>query len=129
MALYLDSSALVKLVVREAESAALRRLLRAHPVRVSSALARVEVTRAVRAQGPAVRARAQAVLTRVRLLRIDDDILATAAMLDPKVLRSLDAIHLASASALGAELDALVSYDARMRDAAAILGYPTLAPA
>lgn len=129
MALYLDSSAIVKLVVREAESAALRRLLRAHPVRVSSALARVEVTRAVRAQSPAVRARAQAVLTRIRLLRIDDDILSTASMLDPGVLRSLDAIHLASASALGAELDALVTYDARMRDAAAILGYPTLAPA
>ncbi len=76
-----------------------------------------------------MRARAQAVLARIRLLRIDDDILATASMLDPGVLRSLDAIHLASASTLGAELDAIVTYDARMRDAAEILGYPTLAPA
>jgi hypothetical protein len=128
MAVYLDSSALVKLVVREAESAALRRFLRSHPIRVSSALARVEVTRAVRSQGTGARLRAQAVLSRVRLLQIDDDILSTAAQLEPGVMRSLDAIHLASARVFGAEMEALVTYDTRMRDAAAMLGFAVVAP-
>jgi len=129
MAVYLDSSALVKLVVKEAESTALRRFLRSHPIRVSSALARVEVTRAVRAQGPDAQLRAQAVLSRIRLLRLDDETLSTAAQLDPGVLRSLDAIHLASARAFGAEMEALVTYDARMREAAALLGFAVFAPA
>ena len=129
MAVYLDSSALVKLVVREAESAALRRFLRSHPIRVSSALARVEVTRAVRAHGPEAQLRSQAVLSRIRLLRIDDDILSEAAQLDPGILRSLDAIHLASARAFGGEMEGVVTYDARMREAAALLGYEVFVPA
>ena len=129
MAIYLDSSAIVKLVVREAGSAALRRLLAHDPVRVSSALARVEVIRAVRAHGPDVRARAELVLSRIRLLQIDDEVLAAAADLDPGVLRSLDAIHLASALALGAALTCAVTYDARMATAATHLGIPVVAPA
>lgn len=129
MAIYLDSSALVKLVIREVESVALRRFLRAHPIRVSSALASVEVIRAVRGQGAEAQARAQAVLARIRLLRIDDDILLTAAGLDPGVLRTLDAIHLASARAFGTELEGVVTYDVRMREAAAILGIGIFAPA
>jgi len=131
MAIYLDSSAIVKLVVRESGSAALRRLLMSDPVRVSSALARVEVMQAVRAQGPRASARAEAVLSRIRLLRIDDDVLAVAANLDPGVLRSLDAIHLASARTLGAGelLGGIVTYDARMAAAARLLGILVFAPA
>lgn len=129
MAIYLDSSAIVKLVVREAGSAALRRFLVRDPVRVSSALARVEVVRAIRAQGHDARARAELVLSRIRLLQIDDDVLDAAADLDPGVLRSLDAIHLASARALGSALTAVVTYDARMATAATRLGIPVVAPA
>jgi predicted nucleic acid-binding protein len=128
MVLYLDSSAIVKLVVREVESAALRRFLRRHASRVSSALARVEVVRAVREQGPQAQTRALAVLARIRLLKVDDDILSIAALLDPGVLRSLDAIHLASAGAFGGELAGVVTYDGRMRDAAQLIGYPTFEP-
>ncbi len=129
MAVYLDSSALVKLVVEERESKSLRNFLRRRPLRVSSDLARVEVRRAVRAHGREARVRARRVLARIRLLRLDDAVLDAAARLDPRVLRSLDAIHLASAKALGAELESVVTYDARMRRAAELLGLAVVAPA
>ena len=128
MAVYLDSSSLVKLVVREPESGALARFLRREKERVSSALARVEVVRAVRAHGSGAVARATSVLARVHLLRVDDDVLADAAALDPPVLRSLDAIHLASARALGSELEGIVTYDTRMAEAARLLGISVFAP-
>ncbi len=128
MAVYLDASAIVKLVVREAESASLLRFLRSHPTRVSSALSRVEVVRAVRNQGSEALLRAEAILARLRLLRIDDDLLAAAAHVAPGVLRSLDAIHLASATTLGGELRGIVTYDTRMSDAAELLGLHTMAP-
>ncbi|MFI5403321.1 MAG: type II toxin-antitoxin system VapC family toxin [Planctomycetota bacterium] len=126
---YLDSSALVKLVVAEAESSALRRHLRACPVRASCGLARVEVVRAVRHHGREAIQRARLVLSRTRLLRIDDDLLDAAAALSADVLRSLDAIHLAAALTFGDELRELVTYDARMRLAAATVGVKTAAPA
>jgi predicted nucleic acid-binding protein len=125
---YLDSSALVKLVVAEPESAALRRHLRARPVRASCGLARVEVIRAVRQHGREAIERARRVLSRTRLLRIDDSLLYAAADLAPDVPRSLDAIHLAAALAFGDELRELVTYDARMTLAAATLGVKTAAP-
>lgn len=128
MALYLDSSALVKLVVEEPESQALREFLPGHPIRVSSALARVEVVRAVRDHGPEALRRARQVLTTLRLLRLDDQLLDEAAGLDPVVLRSLDAIHLASARALGEDLDSVATYDTRMNEAARALGLPVSSP-
>ncbi len=128
MAVYLDSSALVKLVVEEPESRSLRRFLRRRPVRVSSALARVEVLRAVRAHGREAWIRARRVLARIRLLRLSDDVLDEAAQLDPGVLRSLDAIHLASARALGGDLESVLTYDERMRQAAELLGLDVESP-
>ncbi len=128
MAVYLDSSALVKLVVREVDSAALRRYLRRQTRRVSCALARVEVVRAVRPHGPEAVARARAVLQRIDLLQLDDSLLDAAATLDAVVLRSLDAIHLAAARELRGELSAIVTYDARMAKAAAALGLHVAAP-
>lgn len=127
-AIYLDSSALVKLVVREAESTALRHWLRDRGPYVSSALASVEVTRAVRHVGPGAIDRASALLDRVRLLALDDTVLRSARDLDPTVLRSLDAIHLASALAFGSDLEVLVAYDRRLLDAADILRLPTASP-
>lgn len=126
---YVDSSAIVKLVVAEAESGALVRHLRRRPVRVSSALARIEVPRAVRAHGPAAVERAVAVLDRIDLLALDEPLLAAAGRLDGEHLRSLDAIHLATALAFDGEVDELVTYDRRMADHAVSLGLAVVAPA
>ena len=128
VAVYLDSSALVKLVVREPESVALRRFLRRHPQRVSCGLARTEVPRAVRHLGPAPVRRARQLLRRVHLIRLDDALLDAAAALDWRVLRSLDAIHLAAAQLVSPELEALVTYDRRMTQAAVLLGFTVVAP-
>jgi predicted nucleic acid-binding protein len=117
--LYLDSSALVKLVVAEPETRALLEFLAGWPHRVSSALARVEVLRAVKRAraAPAVRRRATRVLARVALIRIDDAVLAAAARVPPADLRSLDAIHVATARSLDG-LAGIVTYDARLGRAA-----------
>lgn len=128
MAVYLDSSAIVKLVVAEPGSSALGRFLRHHPERVASALATVEVVRAVRLLGRPANDRAGKVLARIRLLALDQAILQAAAALDPAVLRNLEAIHLASARALGDDLDCVVTYDRRMSDAALALGLPVRSP-
>lgn len=132
MKLYLDSSALVKLVKREAESGALRRFLRRHQPdgRVTSALARVEVVRAVSGGGPAAVAHARRQLARVDQINIERDLLDDAATLLPgSMLWSLDAIHVASALSIGAELRALVTYDERMAHAAVAAGITVAAPA
>ena len=129
-ALYLDSSALVKLVEKEAESTALRRYLRAHRARrVTSALARVEVVRAVLGGGADAVAKARRQLSRVHTVTLDGRILDRAATLAaPVPLRGLDAIHLATAQALGRELQVVLTYDTRMAGAANALGFPTAAP-
>ena len=127
-ATYLDSSAVVKLVVEEPESAALRRFLRRRRPIVSSALVRTEVVRALSAQGTEALGRARAVFLRLELLRINDRVLDAAGLLGPNDLRSLDAIHLASAQQLGNDLGHLVTYDTRMAAAAELLGLRTVAP-
>jgi uncharacterized protein len=129
--IYLDSSALVKLVVTEPESEALLELLGAWPDRVSSTLALTELPRAIRRAGlgAAERRRAHQVLARVALVDVDRRILTTAASLDPPVLRTLDAIHLATAIALGEDLGGLVTYDARLSAAARRADLEVLAPA
>jgi predicted nucleic acid-binding protein len=127
--IYLDSSALVKLVVPEPESLALFRFLESNRERVSSAIARVEVVRAVGRlpRSAAALARAAQVLDRVALVPVDDDVLANAASLDPASLRSLGAIHLGTALTLPL-LDAFVAYDAPMLAAAVQLGCGTVSP-
>ena len=131
MKLYLDSSAIVKLVQREAESNALRRFLRSHrdDRRVTSALARVEVVRAISGGGSAAIAHARRQLARVDEIAIDRDLLDTAGTIAlGERLRSLDAIHLASAQALAPDLRALVTYDQRMAPAGHTLGMMIEAP-
>ena len=123
---YLDSSALVKLILTEPESSALRRHLRSRPLRVASSLVRVEVIRAVRPHGPEAVQRAWAVLDELDVLAVDRALLDSAAMLDPLELRSLDAIHLASALKL--EAGELVTYDLRMAGAAGTVGLLVTAP-
>jgi predicted nucleic acid-binding protein len=130
LSVYLDSSAIVKLVARETESNALRRFLRRRAERrVTSALARVEVVRAVAAAGPEAIAQARRQLARVDQLTVDRDLLDAAATLAPgTMLRSLDAIHLAAAQSLGAELSSVITYDRRMQESAAALGIAVAAP-
>jgi predicted nucleic acid-binding protein len=127
-ATYLDSSALVKLAVEEPESGALRRYLRRRRPLVSSALARTEVLRALLLEGEEGLSRGREVLARVDLVRVNDRILHGAGLLLPADLRSLDAIHLATAGQLGPDLSQIVTYDDKMLDAGKRLGFKTAAP-
>lgn len=108
----------MKLVVEEAESAALRRLLTGWPQRITSALSLVEVPRAAaRREPPVPPARPRQVLAGFTLLPLDHDVLERAATVAGG-LRSLDALHLASALSLGSELGPFIAYDARLNAAA-----------
>lgn len=127
-AVYLDSSAIVKLAVTEKESAALRKYLRRRAPVVVSALARTEVARALLPLGPTAVQRGHNVLARLELIRVSDRILLEAGSLLPAELRSLDAIHLATMRQLGASLLRLVTYDSRMSAAASALGIAAVAP-
>jgi len=128
-ATYVDSSALVKLAVREPESAALRRYLRLRRPLVSSALARTEVVRALVPLGSEAVERGRDVLARMDILRLSIRVLDSAGMLTPPNLRSLDAIHLASAEQLGSDLRAFVTYDERLASAARSRGLRVVRPA
>jgi predicted nucleic acid-binding protein len=127
-ATYVDSSAIVKLAVEEPQSAALRRYLRRRGPLVVSALARTEVARALLPLGEAAVRRGHDVLSRIELVRINDRILTSAGSLLPTELRSLDAIHLATAQQLGADLARVVTYDDRMASAAETMGWSVAAP-
>ena len=126
---YLDSSAIVKLVVREPESAELRRYLRRRRVLVTSALARTEVSRALLPFGSAVLDRGDQVFERLNIVRLNDRILQRAGTMQPAELRSLDAIHLATAEQVRPDLAKVCTYDQRMRAAAVALGFAVVAPA
>ncbi|MGH2358356.1 MAG: type II toxin-antitoxin system VapC family toxin [Candidatus Limnocylindria bacterium] len=129
MAVYLDASAAVKLVVREAESTAIRAWLGADRALTSSALVHPETLRAVRREEPGRLEEARAALAAIAMLAVDDEILESAAMLQPLSLRSLDAIHLATALRLADELESIVTYDRRMIEGARLLGLPVATPA
>ncbi len=128
--LYVDSSALVKLVVEEPESGALMRRLRDQTNLVSSAVAVVEVERAARrtSSDATTVARAREVMAAVHLLAVDGPVLERAAGLGPLTLRTLDAIHLASALSIRDDLDAVVVYDDRLAAAAGAAGLTVLTP-
>jgi len=95
---------------------------------VSSALARTEVLRALLLEGEIGVARGRAALARVDMVRVNDRVLNAAGALLPADLRSLDAIHLATAQQLGRDLGQVVTYDERMIDAARQLGIKTASP-
>jgi uncharacterized protein len=119
--LYLDSSALVKLVQVERESEALREFLGRHgdDQLVTSALSRVEVVRAVTSTDGAAAALARLQLEKLEQLALGPVLLDQAASLRPGTrLRSLDVIHLASALIVGHQLRAVVTYDDRVAVAA-----------
>lgn len=129
MAFYLDTSALVKLVVAEPQTAALRAWLgEKERTLVSCDLTRTELARAVRRVVPDRLVDANAVLDGITLLTLPASVFVAAGRLDPVELRSLDALHLAAALELGDDLEALIAYDERLQDAARRNGIEVIAP-
>ena len=125
---YIDSSAIVKLIAREPESAELGRFIRGRTPLVASALARTEVNRAVLGLGDPFVKRAGDVLNRINLVRINNRVLNDAGRLEPVTLRSLDAIHLATAALFETTLSGLITYDATMAGVARSFGWRVAAP-
>lgn len=125
--LYLDASALVKLVQLEPETAALAGEVSRWDVHVTSVVGAVEARRAARRSG-ADPARVDAVLARTSLLELDDGVRELAATIEPPALRTLDAIHLASAIALEDDLGAIACYDDRLGRAAKSEGLRVVSP-
>ena len=128
--IYLDSSALLKLVHNERETAALQAWLSGHPDTslVSSELVRVEVTRATRRVNGAALPTAAAVLAALDLVPMTTGLLEEAGTVGDPGLRSLDAIHLASALSIRSALTSFVVYDHRLAEAATAAGFDTVAP-
>lgn len=129
--IYLDTAALVKLIRREPESDALADWLDADTTAtlVTSALAEVELPRAIRRTEPDLVAAVPALLARIARYEIDELVRTTAAGYTSPDLRSLDAIHLATAHAVfGGQLSSFVSYDKRLLGAAQALRLPVASP-
>lgn len=129
--IYLDSSALVKLIVPESESVALAKWLGERPnlVRISSSIVRTEVPRAVCRQDPRMLPECYQIIRRVREVRLTDSVLARAGVLKPVTLRAFDAVHLASALVIRGDLTTFVAYDQRLLTAATEAGLHTASPA
>ena len=117
---FIDSSALVKLIRRERETNTLIAALGRWPDRVASAIARVEIFRALRRVGASMgdRARAEQLLAHLVLVRVDEPILKAAAELPSRDLGTLDAVQLATALSIGDLPAAFVTYDVRLARAA-----------
>lgn len=129
--IYLDSAAVVKLIRREAASDALVDWLNEQVDRifVSSSLVEVELPRALRRHEPALLTAAPSVLAQISMYDIDETVRSTAAAYQDPWIRSLDAIHLATANAvLGDDLTAFVSYDRRLLATAKAIGLPIESP-
>jgi len=126
---YIDTSAFVKLVVLEPESAALQRFLGRWPERTSATLLRTEAVRALRRGGhDAHVGAARRLFSAMQLVRADEPLLDRAGEIEPRELRSLDAVHLATALALGADLGLVITYDQRLGDAARQRGLVVQSP-
>jgi len=129
MAWYVDTSAVVKLVVAEPESAALRTwLLEPGRELVACDLVRTELFRVVRRVTPKVMVQARRVLETITLVQVSTSMFEVAGRVDPVDLRSLDAVHLAAALELGDDLEGVLTYDERLAAAANLHGIRTVAP-
>jgi uncharacterized protein len=129
--IYLDTSALVKLVFEEAESEALALWLdgQSDVPKLSAEVATIELVRACRRYDEAAVLAARELLAGLDLIPLTGDLVESAALAGPPELRSLDAIHLASASAVAQSITAFVVYDVRLASAAGELGLPVASPA
>ena len=126
---YVDASALVKLVVEEAETPAMHRWLLEATRTLTSRVAVIETVRAVDRGGAFDLGHRDAVLRDVEVIEVHAGIATAAAAVGPATLRTLDAIHLASALSILSELDAFVTYDDRLAEAARAIGLPVMRPA
>jgi uncharacterized protein len=129
--LYLDATALARLVTPEAETERLRTFLAERPnlIRFASALAHAELLRAAHLGGDEAVATAREVLARLDLVDVSRELLDRAGTLAAgQRLRTLDAIHVATASVAGDRLEAFVTYDPRAAQAAAAVGLPVARP-
>jgi predicted nucleic acid-binding protein len=125
---YFDASALHKLVVTEPETEALKQETQVWPRRATSRLAVVELIRSVRRADPALEPAARRLIGGVTLVADGNRVLLDATQLEPQTLRTLDAIHVATAYRVRPVLAAFVSYDTRQLEAAEALGLPTASP-
>ncbi|HEV3168695.1 MAG TPA: type II toxin-antitoxin system VapC family toxin [Actinocrinis sp.] len=128
--IYLDTSAVLKLVAPEAETAALELWIaeRSAMPRVSSRLLRIELLRTVTRHAPDRIDRARLLLSGIALIGMDE-VASSAEVIGDPLLRSLDAIHLATADSLRSAISAFVTYDKRLAGAATALSLPVEAPA
>jgi predicted nucleic acid-binding protein len=131
--IYFDSCALVKLLVTEAETAALQEYLatKASVPQVTAELARAEVVRVVRRAAPkdlALHAAAAELVDRLDQVALARELLDEAGNVADPHVRTLDAIHLAAALRLAEALTAFVTYDHRLAAAARSVGLPVQAP-
>jgi uncharacterized protein len=129
--IYLDSAAVVKLVHAESESQALRDWLyeRADSGWTSSVLVEIESSRALARYAPAAVVRLHPVLDLIDMVDLDASVRILAQTVKPATVRSLDAIHLATALRIRSRLTSFVTYDKRLADAAREAGLPVDAPA
>lgn len=130
MQLYLDTSALTKMVVQERETGALQGFLELHrdDDMFAAALARTELIRSVVRRGTLDAVpHARRLLSRIHLAPLTSRLLDEAALMPPMTLRSLDALHLAAARTAPA-LRAIITYDDRLAEAAESLGMPVARP-
>ena len=125
---YVDASALAKLIVDEAEGDDLRAFLAPIERQATSIVGRIEIERTVARRAPARLAHVAGLLDDLVIVGLEPGIATAAATVGPPTLRTLDAIHLASAAALGSDLEAFVTYDCRLADAARALGMPVASP-
>jgi predicted nucleic acid-binding protein len=129
VAFYVDTSAFLKLVLAEPHSDALRVWVAAHDAELfSSDLLTTEALRTARRHSLQALHETRSRLDVLTIVRLGPDVFARAAELDPTILRTLDAIHLAAALLAGDELEGIVTYDQRLADAAAAHGVGIVGP-
>ncbi len=128
--IYIDTSALVKLIIEEPESIALSEWLsrKSELPKVTSDLARIELIRVCKRVDDSLTPFAKLLLSGISTIPISSDILNIASELMPHELRSFDAIHLASAISIGSVLSDFVAYDSRLCSAAVHLGLSVSSP-
>ena len=124
---YIDSSAIIKLIKVEKESAALvKKLPRSI---ITSRIARVEVARTIAQHEPDLLDLAYDVLSDIQMIAVEDSIISIAENLPVFTqLRSLDAIHVASATAMKSIVQGIITYDKQMGEAASALGFAVSSP-
>jgi predicted nucleic acid-binding protein len=125
---YVDASALVKLALDEPDAAAMRNWYLENERVVCSRVGIIETHRAAGRRGHDP-AHLRAILESVEVVELGPASAARAESIGPRGLKTLDAIHLATALSIGAEIDAFVTYDDRLAEAARAVGLPVVRPA